>query len=366
MADRKKRTRRQTPPQIDTDPIAAARAARLRYVNDGEPGIHRRRSGKGWSYYDANGKLIRDAAVRERISALAIPPAWTDVWICADANGHIQATGRDAKGRKQYRYHPRWQEARDQTKFDRMMLFGQTLPKIREHVEQDMSLPGLPREKVLAAVVALLGSTFIRIGNPEYARNNDSFGLTTMRDEHVEIHGSKIHFEFRGKSGKEHAVDLRDRRLVRIIKRSQDVEGQALFQYTDADGNSHAVTSSDVNRYLRDISGQDFTAKDFRTWGGTTLAVAALGNLDPFENQTQYRHNVMEMYRAVAAQLGNTVAVCRKYYVHPAVIVAYEQNDLQPLLDRAAPSDEGDRLSLAHCERAVMELLVGRAASGGR
>jgi len=363
---RKQTVRRKPLPQPVTDPVATARAARLRYVNDDEPGIRRRRHGKGWTYLDPEGKVIRDRAVRARIEALAIPPAWTDVWICADDRGHIQATGRDAKGRKQYRYHPRWQEVRDQTKFERMLLFGQALPRIRERVQRDLSLPGLPREKVLAAVVALLGSTFIRIGNPEYARSNDSIGLTTMRDEHVSIRGSRIRFKFRGKSGREHAIDLSDRRLARIVKRCQDVEGQALFQYTDDDGNPRAVTSSDVNQYLREISNEEFSAKDFRTWGGTTLALSVLGALDSFENQSQFRQNVMEMYRTVAAQLGNTVAVCRKYYIHPAVLIAYEKNELPSLLDeKAPPLDETDRLSLSHCERVVMALLLQAAEAAG-
>ena len=358
MAQKLKRSRKHRHIQLSDDPRRMARAARLRYVNDDEPGISRRRAGKGWAYYDANGKLIRDREVRERITSLVIPPAWTDVWICADEDGHIQATGRDDRGRKQYRYHPRWHEVRGQTKFERMAQFGEALPRIRERVESDLRRKGLPREKVLAAVVSLLGSTFIRVGNSEYARNNDSYGLTTMQDEHVEINGSKIHFEFRGKSGKEHAVDLRDRRLARIVKACQDVPGQALFQYTDPDGNPHAVTSSDVNAYLREISGEPFTAKDFRTWGGTTLAVAALGVLEPFETEAQLKKTLVQMYREVASTLGNTVAVCRKYYVHPAVIDAYEQGRLTGVLAQTAPSLNGNgQVSPERCEAAVMALL---------
>src|SRR5579871_6214876 len=249
------------------DPKAQAKAADLRYVNDDEPGITRKKSGRGFVYTGANGERVHDKATLERIRALVIPPAWTDVWICPDPDGHIQVTGRDAKGRKQYRYHERWREVRDQTKFDRMIAFGEALPKIRERVQADLSLRGLPREKVLAAVVQLLGSTFIRIGNSEYARDNDSYGLTTMLDDHVDIHGATLHFEFRGKSGKEHAIDLKDRRLAQIVKRSQDIPGEQLFQYADADGTNHAITSSDVNAYIHEISGgADFTAKDFRTW----------------------------------------------------------------------------------------------------
>ena len=358
MAQKLKRARSHRHITLTDDPRKMAKAAHLRYVNDDEPGISRKRSGKGWSYYDASGKLIRDAGVRDRIASLVIPPAWADVWICADENGHIQATGRDDRGRKQYRYHPRWQEVRDESKFERMMQFGEALPRIRERVEQDLRRKGLPREKVLAAVVALLGSTFIRIGNSEYARNNDSYGLTTMMDEHVDVSGAKIHFEFRGKSGKEHAVDLRDRRLARVVKACQDVPGQALFQYTDADGSAHAITSSDVNAYLREISGEPFTAKDFRTWGGTTLAVAALGVLEPFETQVQLKQTLTQMYREVAGTLGNTVAVCRKYYVHPAVVAAYEQGRLVDLLAKVTPEVNGDaQPSLERCEAAVMALL---------
>lgn len=362
MAQQRKRPRKPRPLELTDDPRRLARAARLRYVNDDEPGIRRRRAGKGWAYYAADGSLIRDREVRERIAGLVIPPAWTEVWICADEDGHIQATGRDDRGRKQYRYHPRWQEVRDQTKFERMALFGDALPHIRERVEQDLRRKGLPREKVLAAVVALLGSTFIRVGNAEYARNNDSYGLTTLQDDHVEIEGSKLHFEFRGKSGKEHAVDLRDRRLARIVKACQDVPGQALFQYTDPDGNAHAITSSDVNAYLREISGEPFTAKDFRTWGGTTLAVAALGVLEPFETEAQLKKTLAAMYREVASALGNTVAVCRKYYVHPAVVAAYTEGELVDVLAKVAPPVNGSgTLPLEGCEAAVMALLKAQA-----
>ena len=365
MAQKIKRPRNHRHVKLSDDPRRMAKAARLRYVNDGEPGISRQRSGRGWSYYDANGALIRDRKVRARIASLVIPPAWTDVWICADEDGHIQATGRDDRGRKQYRYHPRWHDVRGQTKFERLMLFGEALPRIRERVEHDLRRKGLPRDKVLAAVVALLGSTFIRVGNSEYARNNDSYGLTTMLDEHVEVNGSKIRFEFRGKSGKEHTVDLCDRRLARVVKACQDVPGQALFQYTDPEGNAHAITSSDVNAYLREISGEPFTAKDFRTWGGTTLAVAALGVLEPFETQAQLKKTLAQMYREVAATLGNTVAVCRKYYVHPAVVDAYAQGRLVDLLAKAAPPVNGDGpVSLERCEATVMALLKEAMAQG--
>jgi DNA topoisomerase-1 len=338
------------------DPKIQAKAADLRYVNDDEPGITRRRAGRGFVYTGANGERIRDRDVLERIKALVIPPAWTEVWICPDPDGHIQATGRDAKGRKQYRYHERWREVRDQTKFERMMAFGAVLPKIRQKVQEDLALPGLPREKVLAAVVELLGSTFIRVGNEEYARDNDSYGLTTLHDDHVEISGATMHFEFRGKSGKDHAIDLKDKRLAKIVKRSQDVPGESLFQYADENGEYHAVTSSDVNAYIREISGADFTAKDFRTWGGTTLALLELAGLDPCDSESAAKRNISAMVKNVAAQLGNTTAVCRKYYIHPAVIECYMRGDLaQYLLKNNAKSDLNPE------EAAVLKLIKAQA-----
>ena len=309
-------------------PKAQAKAADLRYVNDDEAGITRKRSGRGFIYSAPSGERVHDRATLERIKTLAIPPAWTDVWICADPDGHLQATGRDAKGRKQYRYHERWREVRDQTKFERMVAFGEALPRIRERVQADLALRGLPREKILAAVVQLLGSTFIRIGNPEYARDNESYGLTTLHDDHVEISGSTMHFEFRGKSGKDHAIDLKDRRLAKIIRRSQDIPGEQLFQYIGDDGAYHPITSSDVNAYLREISGADFTAKDFRTWGGTTLALLELAGFDPCDDEKIARKNINAMIKTVAETLGNTVAVCRKYYIHPAIIDCYLSGDL--------------------------------------
>lgn len=305
-------------------------ASELRYVNDHEPGIRRKRAGKGFSYLAPDGSKITDAALLERIKSLAIPPAYKEVWICLTPDGHIQATGRDEKGRKQYRYHPRWNEIRDQTKFDRMIAFGEALPAIRQRVEQDLALPGMPREKVLATVVALLGTTFIRVGNEEYARSNESFGLTTMHDEHVEVSGASVRFEFRGKSGKAHVIDLKDKRLAKIIMKSQELPGEHLFQYKDESGAVRAVTSSDVNAYLREISGQDFSAKDFRTWGGTTLALLALTELDPAENKTALKKNLNQMVKQVSLQLGNTTTVCRKYYIHPRVIETYSAGKLAP------------------------------------
>ncbi len=317
--------------------IPAQLAPELRYVNDDEPGIRRKRAGKGFTYLDANGRRVTDPAILDRIKGLGIPPAYREVWICRTPDGHIQATGRDEKGRKQYRYHPRWNEIRDQTKFDRMIAFGEALPTLRERVQNDLTLPGLSREKILATVVELLGTTFIRIGNAEYARHNDSFGLTTMQDEHVEVAGATVHFEFRGKSGKDHVIDLKDRRLAKIIKRSQELPGEHLFQYEDENGVIRAVTSSDVNAYLREITGQDFTAKDFRTWGGTTLALMVLTDLDPAENQQALKQNLSGMVKAVSGQLGNTTTVCRKYYIHPRVLEAYSAGKLTPLAGAVPP-----------------------------
>jgi DNA topoisomerase-1 len=258
-----------------------------------------------------------------RIRSLVIPPAWTNVWICANPNGHLQATGRDARGRKQSRYHPRWREVRDETKYHRMLLFGNALPAIRNRVEQDLALPGLPRDKVLAAIVRLLETTFIRVGNQEYAKENGSYGLTTLRNKHVSVKGATVTFDFKGKSGREHTIDLHDRRLAAIIKRCHDMPGYELFQYIDPEGNRHSIDASDVNDYLRQITNEDFTAKDFRTWAGTVLACAMLHELEPPETQTQAKKNVVEAIKRVANRLGNTPSVCRKCYVHPAVLESY-------------------------------------------
>ncbi len=343
--------------KLNTNPRVAARAAHLRYVNNGEPGIQRKRAGKGFSYIGPDGQRIDDKATRDRIAALVIPPAWTDVWICADEDGHVQATGRDDRGRKQYRYHPRWQEIRGETKFNRMMLFGQALPKIRAQVEKDLSRRGLPREKVLAAVVRLLGSTFIRVGNMEYARDNDSFGLTTMRDEHVDVHGATIHFEFRGKSGKNHVVEMKDRRLAKIVRNAQDVPGQDLFQFTDDQGSAHRITSADVNAYLQDASGDSFTAKDFRTWGGTILALQALAGLEPFATEAACKENLVAMYQSVAEHLGNTVAVCRKYYVYPLIAELYRSGKLVDAATSNRRDPDGDAPGLQQWEQRLIGIL---------
>lgn len=342
--------------QPTIDPLALARTARLSYVSDEAPGIRRRRKGRGFVYIGPNGKRITDAATLERIQRLVIPPMWRDVWICTDAKGHIQVTARDQRQRKQYRYHPDWMEATGDTKFARMVLFAKHLPELRRKLDADLRLKDLPREKVLATVVTLLGTTFIRVGNDEYAHSNETYGLTTLRDEHVSVQGAGIHFEFRGKSGKEHAIDLRDPRLARIVQRSKDVPGRRLFQYVDEQGRSHAVTAGDVNAYLKEATGETFTAKDFRTWGGTLMAVETLASMPPAMNERELKHNLAAMYKQVAAQLGNTVATCKKYYVHPTVVALYEQGKLHAWLRRhgvtnGQPSRDALEAALLHLPR---------------
>ncbi len=341
-------------PEVITDPVESAKAAGLRYVTDLGPGIRRKRAGRGWSYVGRDGKPIRDPATLARIKALGIPPAYTDVWICPNPNGHIQATGRDARGRKQYRYHPRWREVRDETKYGRMMAFGAALPAIRERTNCDLTRPGLPREKVLATVVRLLESTLIRVGNEEYARTNESFGLTTMRDEHVDVEGTTVRFTFRGKSGKEHSIDVRDRRLAAVVKRCQDMPGQELFQYVDDAGSRQTIDSGDVNDYLREITGQDFTAKDFRTWAGTVLAAQALREFEAFDSETQAKRNVVRAIEAVSERLGNTKAVCRKCYVHPAVLDAYLDGSLAHTLRERVEAELEEKLSRLKAEEAAV------------
>ncbi|HWN18367.1 MAG TPA: hypothetical protein VNO19_05570 [Gemmatimonadales bacterium] len=353
---RKTRRPRSRPAQErQPDPVESAEAAGLRYVSDTTPGIRRKRSGSGFTYTGPDGKTIKDPATLNRIRSLAIPPAYTDVWICPSSNGHIQATGRDARRRKQYRYHPRWREVRDETKFGRVLAFSELLPRIRRRLQGDLSKQGLPREKVLATVVQLLDCTGIRIGNDEYARSNRSFGLTTLRDRHVEVSGSKIRFEFRGKSGKAYNVSLNDRRLARIVQRCQALPGEDLFQYLDNDGVRQTVGSGDVNDYLREISGEEFTAKDFRTWAGTKLAVAALTELGTWTSQRQAKSNILRAIDRVADQLNNTRAVCRKYYVHPAVLDAYAAGSmLEALQNGTRPAA---RTELDGDEAAVARLL---------
>jgi DNA topoisomerase-1 len=349
------------------DARASARGSGLRYSTDATPGWSRRRSGRGWTYLDADGATIRDADTRARIAALAIPPAWTDVWICPWPNGHLQATGRDARGRKQYRYHARWRERRGAENFERMISFAASLPRIRRRCRHDLASARLTREKVLAAVVRLLELTLIRVGNEEYARLNRSFGLTTMRARHARVAGSSVRFRFRGKSGAVHEVDVRDRRLASTIRRCQELPGQDLFAYVDDDGDVRDVTSDDVNDYLREASGGDFTAKDFRTWAGTLLAYRALRALQPEDHGPAARRNVVEAMRRTAARLGNTPAVARGSYVHPAVLEAYLDGSLPGALvdaaeGQAAPPVGSDRDE----ERAVVRLLRQRARQGSR
>ena len=343
--------------EIITDPIASAKAAGLRYVSDTKPGIQRQRKGDTFIYIGTDGQPITDEKELQRIKSLVIPPAWEEVWICPQANGHIQATARDAKGRKQYRYHPRWREVRDETKFGRMIAFAQALPTIRRRVEEDLQLPEMPRQKVLATIVRLLETTFIRIGNEEYARANKSYGLTTMKNRHVEVSGSTLRFRFRGKSGKYHSIKLTNPRLSRIVKRCQSLPGQDLFQYLDENGEPQSIGSSDVNDYLRDITGEDFTAKDFRTWAGTVLAAQALVEFEEYESETQAKKNIVEAVQAVASRLGNTPAVCRKCYIHPTILDTYLDHSLQQALKGITTNGNGDTSGLRAEEKAVVKLL---------
>lgn len=357
------RTRPKT--AANDDALRAARAAGLRYVNEDDKGISRRRQGRGFSYRDPDGRIVRDAARLRRIRSLAIPPAWSEVWICPDERGHIQATGRDARGRKQYRYHPVWREVRDEAKFERTIAFAEALPRLRQRVEVDLSLRGLPRAKVLAAVVRLLEMTLLRVGNEEYARQNRSFGLTTLRDRHAAIQGSRFKLNFRGKGGKRHEVGLSDRRLARIVRQCQEVPGQHLFQYIDDDGQPQGIDSDDVNEYLREAMGREFSAKDFRTWAGTVLAAQALQALNE-ETDGAPRSSLVRAVEDVARRLGNTPAVCRRCYIHPAVIDAHIDGSLRQLLEQRASADlreAGDELPDE--ERTVLDLLRRRLAESG-
>ncbi len=341
-------------------------AAGLLYVSDESPGITRRRAGRTFVYVDAKGQAVLDPETLGRIRSLAIPPAWTNVWICPSPRGHVQATGRDAKGRKQYRYHPRWRLVRDETKYGRMVAFARALPQIRARVERDLARPGLSREKVLALVVRLLEVTLIRVGNEEYTRQNSSFGLTTLRDRHVAVQGGRAEFRFRGKSGKAHTIALSDVRLARLIKRCQDLPGQVLFQYLDEDGERRVVRSEDVNAYLREVAGEDFTAKDFRTWAGTVLAAWMLEEVEPFETKKQAKHNVVRAIERVAERLGNTPAVCRKCYVHPAVVDSYMEGSLIRTLQERAGRETRHLEGLPREEALVVALLLRRLAARPR
>jgi DNA topoisomerase-1 len=349
--------------QHQSSPKSAAEEAGLRYARLDRPGITRERTGDGWRYRDPKGKVIRDKRVLERIRGIVIPPAWTDVWICTDPRGHIQATGYDDRGRKQYRYHPKWRAYRDETKFEHLLRFGEALPRIREQVERDLRRPGLPLEKVLATVVRLLDVSMIRVGNRAYEVENGSYGLTTLRNRHVKIEGATIHFTFRGKSRIEHSLDLHDRRLATIVKRMRELPGYHLFQYVDERGNHHEISSEAVNAYLHDIAGNSFSAKDFRTWAGTVRFVEIIRETPEWQTEAEAKRNVVTAVKAVAAELGNTPAVCRASYIHPAVIDAY--------LDGTALADSWRRVERRMRERAqartagelvVLDLLHDRTA----
>ena len=345
------------------DPKDAAESAGLRYVSDARPGISRRKSGNGFTYIRADGSKLSEAAVLRRIKALAIPPAWADVWICPAPDGHIQATGRDAKGRKQYRYHPGFREVREGTKYEHVVEFADALPDIREKVRQHMALRGLPREKVLATVVHLLETTLIRVGNDDYAKQNNSYGLTTLKNRHVAVDGNEVRFRFNGKSGKQWSLRVKDRRVAKIIRACQELPGQELLQYIDEEGNPQDVTSSDVNAYLNEITGKDITAKDFRTWAGTVLAAMALSEMASFDSAAQAKRNLRSAIERVAARLGNTPTICRKCYVHPEVLSSYMDGNLLIEIKSEVEDELRDALAgLKPEEAAVLAMLRSRLA----
>jgi DNA topoisomerase-1 len=346
--------------EIPTEGAELAALVDLVYVQDREPGYTRRRNGRGFAYYDQQGRLLRSAEFRQRIAALAIPPAWTDVWICTDALGHIQATGRDERGRKQYIYHPDWAQVRDQAKFNRLLAFAEALPALRTQIDQDLQSRTLSYNKVAALVVHLLDKTRIRIGNPEYMRQNESFGLTTLQDQHVEIAGSQLTFVFRGKSGKEHTVELRDRRLARLVKQCQEVPGQELFQYRDEGGVWRPLRSTEVNCYLRTVTGQPFSAKDFRTWGGTLVTAVALSAVESATSERERKKHITQAIKQAAKTLGNTVTVCRQYYIHPAVLTAFTNGTLFTTMAQAM-NGELVQSGLSREEAGVLALLRAHA-----
>jgi DNA topoisomerase I len=341
----------------EPNPEGQARAAGLHYTTDATPGIRRAGSAKRPRYLAPGGRPVRDAATLARIRSLVIPPAWTDVWISTDPLGHLQVTGRDARGRKQYRYHPKWRTVRDETKFHRMLAFGYALPQIRERVERDLEIAGLPRPKVLAAVVRLMEKTLIRVGNEEYARTNQSHGLTTLRDGHVRVSRSEVEFRFKGKSGVQHEIGVSDRRLASIVRRCRDLPGQELFQYLDEEGVTRDVKSNDVNDYLREITGEPFTSKDFRTWAATVLAAEALRERGVARTKKGLQRDIVRAIDSVAARLGNTRSVCRKCYVHPAVLAAFEQGTLVRAFGRRAGRGARPPAGLGEAEVAVLRLL---------
>lgn len=346
-------------PRVAEHRQAASRAG-LRYVTDGVSGIRRKRVGSGWAYFAPDGARITDPQVRKRLNSLAIPPAWTQVWICPDPDGHIQATARDARGRKQYRYHPQYREARDHSKFRRMLEFSEVLPRLRERIERDLRAESLSRRQLLATVVRLLDKTLIRVGNDEYARENRSYGLTTLRRRHVTVDGSMLRFSFRGKSGVEHTIAVADPRLAKIVQRCRELPGQELFQYVDARGKRQLVTSDDINAYLREISGRDISAKDFRTWGGSMLAAVELRRMGPAASRREADRNIVAAIDAVAARLGNTRAVCRKYYVHPVLLHAYLMGDTVPQPAAVAGGRRQRGAALRRDEVLVLQFLQDR------
>jgi len=343
-------------PRAEEHRRSASRAG-LRYVTDGVSGIRRKRVGSGWAYYAPDGVRIEDPSVRKRLNALAIPPAWTQVWICPDPDGHIQATARDARGRKQYRYHPQYREARDRSKFRRMLEFSEVLPRLRERIERDLRADSLSRRQILATVVRLLDRTLIRVGNDEYARENRSYGLTTLRRRHVTVDGAMLRFSFRGKSGVEHTIAVSDPRLAKIVQRCRELPGEELFQYVDGKGRRQLISSDDINAYLREITGSDITAKDFRTWGGTMLAAVELRRMGEAASRRETDRNIVAAIDIVAERLGNTRAVCRKYYVHPALLEAYRMGDTvpQPPAVRRGRRERG--AALRRDEVAVLQFL---------
>lgn len=344
------------------DPRASAEEAGLRYLTDAQPGVRRRRAGKGFTYVGPDGERVTDPERLAWFKRLAIPPAWTDVWIAPVKRGHLQATGRDARGRKVYRYHPRWRAVRDEAKYGRLIEFARALPRIRRITDRDLRRRGTPREKVLALVVRLLEATLIRVGNEEYARENRSFGLSTLRDRHVDVRGSRLAFSFRGKSGRDHEIEVVDRRLAGLVKRLQELPGQQVFQYVDEEGQRQPIDSADVNDYLRDITGEEFTAKDFRTWAGTVAASMALQDYASFDSEAERKGAVVDAIETVARQLGNTPTVCRQCYVHPDVIESYLDGTLVDALSQRARGAGRGAHALKPEEAAVLGLLQARLA----
>lgn len=344
--------------KIMKDPVASAKAVHLIYTSDAETtGITRKRTGKKYSYYK-DGEKIKDKDEISRINKLVIPPAWENVWICALDNGHLQATGIDIKKRKQYRYHPLWSALRNHTKFYRMLQFGYALPQMRLHIEKDLALRNFEKRKILALIVSLMQRTNIRIGNNAYEKLYGSFGLTTLKDKHVQVKGQKISFHFKGKKGIMHDVDLKSKRLARLVQKCKDIPGKELFQFLDEEGNRHTIDSGMVNDYIKEISGEDFTAKDFRTWSGTVSALIAFKEIGYAENNTQYKKKVKEALEIVASHLGNTSTVCRKYYVHPLVINLYENNTIKKYLDELEKIEENDgKADLTQEEKLVLKIL---------